>query len=243
LRAEQRLTTLSFGLDRVNEPPTAVDDRDETFEGVSVEIDVAANDTDPDSQIDRSSIVITDDPLNGQVRIDEATNNVIYIPDSGHQGWDVFGYSIKDEFGAESERARVDVFVAQGVGLLWQNAEDHTDVNNDKDLSPLDALQVINFLIANGARRLTPDDAVPPPFLDVSGDGSVTAIDALQVLNELILRDSAAEGEFDDGIPATARPPLVNDASPVPFGMAFSSNYAAAIDAIWLERNQKLGVR
>ena len=39
-------TTLQFGLAPVNDPPVAVADISTTFEGVSVEIDVAANDTD-----------------------------------------------------------------------------------------------------------------------------------------------------------------------------------------------------
>ncbi len=235
LRPSQRVTTLQFALGSINEPPVAVADSGSTFEGVSVEIDVAANDTD-DFGIDRSSIIITDDAKFGTVRIDAASNNVIYFPNADHTGWDVFGYKIRDQAGVLSERARVDVRTDPGVGVGWQNQTQRMDVNNDGSLSPIDALLVINDLIRNGPRRLTPVDRSPPPFIDVNGDGSVSAIDALQVLNSLNNSNAVAAR-------ASVRP----TAEPTTVGMEFAnpalgvnsrshaSEFAAAVDAIWDE--------
>jgi len=228
----QDANTLAFGVAGVNEPPVAVTDVGRTFEGVSVEIDVAANDTDVDNQVDRSSIEITITPLHGSTRIDESTQKVVYVPNDGFHGADVFGYTIKDVAGAVSELGRVDVFITPGVGLMWQNQANPRDVNGDTELSPIDPLQVINFLIRNGPQRLTSTDTAPPPYLDVSGDGSVTAIDALQVLNELIRQSrvelaSVATADTELFISAPRR----------------NANYAAAIDAVWLERDRNRNVK
>lgn len=69
----------------------------------------------------------------------------------------------------------------------WQNPKHPLDVNNDGQLTPLDALVVINFLNRNGAKVLTTADGLPPqiPFLDADGNGQVTPIDALRVINDL----------------------------------------------------------
>lgn len=69
----------------------------------------------------------------------------------------------------------------------WTNPQITLDVNNDGELSPIDALLVINDLNTFGPRQLPAPSAgsTPPPFLDTSGDGYVTPIDALRVLNQL----------------------------------------------------------
>ena len=235
LRPSQRVTTLQFALGDINEPPVAVADSRATFEGVSVEIDVAANDTD-DFGIDRSSIIITDEPKSGTVRIDAASNNVVYFPNAGHTGWDVFGYKIRDQAGVLSERARVDVRTDPGVGVAWQNPTQRMDVNNDGSLSPIDALLVINDLIRNGPRRLTTTDRSPPPFIDVNGDGSVSAIDALQVLNNLNNSNAVAARPLVRSVeqPSTDRlevSPKISTVTPRPF----TSDFAAIVDVIWDE--------
>ena len=235
LRPSQRVTTLQFALGDINEPPVAVADSRATFEGVSVEIDVAANDTD-DFGIDRSSIIITDEPKSGTVRIDAASNNVVYFPNAGHTGWDVFGYKIRDQAGVLSERARVDVRTDPGVGVAWQNPTQRMDVNNDGSLSPIDALLVINDLIRNGPRRLTTTDRSPPPFIDVNGDGSVSAIDALQVLNNLNNSNAVAARPIVRSVepPATDHlevSPKISTVTP----LSYTSDFAAIVDVIWDE--------
>ncbi len=81
----------------------------------------------------------------------------------------------------------------------WTNPEITLDVNNDGELSPIDALLVINDLNTFGPRQLPAPSSgsTPPPFLDTSGDGYVTPIDALRVLNHL-------NGESALAVPASA---------------------------------------
>ena len=74
------------------------------------------------------------------------------------------------------------------------------DVNADGFVSPIDALQVINYL-NNPAkpRQLTlPVNQPLPPYVDVNGDGVVSPLDALLVINFLnAARAGAGEGETD----------------------------------------------
>jgi hypothetical protein len=73
------------------------------------------------------------------------------------------------------------------------------DVNDSGRVSPIDALQVINWLNdTTKPRDLSLSDATfQPPFIDVNGDGRVTALDALLVINYLNSRPASggAEGE------------------------------------------------
>ena len=77
----------------------------------------------------------------------------------------------------------------------WNNAGDSLDVNNDSDLSPLDALLVINYLNTADQDRLKAVGV----FLDVSGDESVSPLDALLVINFLNSGEGEGEQSADSG--------------------------------------------
>ena len=81
----------------------------------------------------------------------------------------------------------------------WNNTGDSLDVNNDGDLSPLDALLVINYLNAADQDRLKAVGV----FLDVSGDESVSPLDALLVINFLNSGEGEGEQSADIAVPAT----------------------------------------
>lgn len=82
----------------------------------------------------------------------------------------------------------------------WQNPNNRHDVNGDAEVSPIDALLVINDLNLRGSRSLASTNFVPPPFIDVSGDGSVSPIDVLLVINYLNARSGGGgEGELPPG--------------------------------------------
>jgi len=66
--------------------------------------------------------------------------------------------------------------------IAYQNPLLYQDVNFDQEISPVDALQVINHL--NVAETIS-GEAPVGGFLDVSGDGHASAIDALQIINGL----------------------------------------------------------
>ena len=106
---------------------------------------------------------------------------------------------------------RID-FGGRPAALLWQNAVNRFDVNNDGHVSPIDVLLIINDVNNKGARRLPVPPApadIWPRFLDVTGDGFVSPIDILHVINTLNARTSAgAEAEALDANPIfTVRPP------------------------------------
>ncbi len=83
------------------------------------------------------------------------------------------------------------------AAATWQNPAQTLDTNADQDISPLDALLIINYLNEVGTGPLPPPvlpHTSPPQFLDTSGDGYVFPLDALLVINELN-RGSDGEGE------------------------------------------------
>jgi hypothetical protein len=102
-----------------------------------------------------------------------------------------------------------------------QNPIFREDVNADGTVSPVDALQVINYI--NDLNNQSPNPAgeeLPDPavfrFLDVSGDSEISPIDVLQVINFLNLVQNPSlnpEGEF--GLIAAATPAVLRNA-PMP---------------------------
>jgi hypothetical protein len=85
-----------------------------------------------------------------------------------------------------------------GVTIVWQNAGNPHDVNDDGDMTPVDVLLVINRINRDPADpTLPPRPESPPPFYDVNGDGHCTAEDVLQIVNEInnAIMAGEAEGE------------------------------------------------
>jgi hypothetical protein len=76
------------------------------------------------------------------------------------------------------------------------------DVNGDENVTPRDALHVINYLneIGAGVAPVAEPDARTPVLLDVSGDGFVSPLDALLIINFL---NAASEGEGESAELAT----------------------------------------
>lgn len=90
----------------------------------------------------------------------------------------------------------------------FTNGTWNLDVNNDRRVSSIDALQVINWLNdPTKPKDLSLAQATfNPPFIDVNGDGRVTAFDALLVINYLNSRppnggqgELSGEGEAAEG--------------------------------------------
>lgn len=82
----------------VNDAPSANNDSDSTVKNNPINIDVLANDTDPEGDI--LTIISTTQGSNGTVSTDGAT--VIYTPDTDFIGEDNFDYTIDDEYGVTS---------------------------------------------------------------------------------------------------------------------------------------------
>lgn len=75
-------------------PPTANIDYATGNGGEPLEIDVLANDSDPNNDIDPSSLSVTVDPKNGNIIIDN--NKITYLPNGTFQGNDTLVYEICD---------------------------------------------------------------------------------------------------------------------------------------------------
>ncbi len=105
--------TVTITIDGVSDgPPMAVDDNATTNEGSSVDIDVTANDTDPDGNntIDKGTVTITQ-PANGSASVNSSTGVVTYTPNAGFNGTDTFTYTVKDDTSAVSNSATVTITV------------------------------------------------------------------------------------------------------------------------------------
>ncbi len=65
----------------------------------------------------------------------------------------------------------------------WTNPVDPLDVNDSGDVTPIDALIVINYLNANGQGPLPDAPLTVHNYLDANSSGTATPIDALDVIN------------------------------------------------------------
>ncbi|EAM47654.1 Ig-like domain-containing protein [Crocosphaera watsonii WH 8501] len=83
-------------IDGVNDPPVAVDDDEQTQQGVRVSVDVLANDSDID-QGDVLSIDSFTTPGNGSVQ--EVEGELLYTPNADFFGTDTFTYTVTDSNG------------------------------------------------------------------------------------------------------------------------------------------------
>lgn len=107
------------------------------------------------------------------------------------------------EFGSKSETFLINVL--ENVNP-FHNQENPFDVNSDDDVTPLDALLILNAISQNGGGG--PIDEFPPPgrFWDVNGDGTITPLDALLVLNYLNLENNPRPtGEPESGSGSAAQ--------------------------------------
>ncbi len=101
--------TLQIG---TNLPPVAVNDMVVTARNEALEIDVFANDFDPDDgNLDRSSLTVIFGPFNGAATIHPVTGLVNYVPANGFSGTDIFRYNMLDDVGMQSNNATVNVLV------------------------------------------------------------------------------------------------------------------------------------
>lgn len=76
--------------------PVANDDEASTEQNQPVTIDVAANDSDADGDLDPSTVVVTSAPGFGSA-VSNGDGTITYIPNAGFVGSDAFGYEICDD--------------------------------------------------------------------------------------------------------------------------------------------------
>ncbi|MCA8711744.1 Ig-like domain-containing protein, partial [Escherichia coli] len=133
----------------ITEPPVANEDKADTRHNTPVEIDITANDTDLDGDLDKNSVVITQPGTKGTVTIGE-DGKLIYTPNKGEHGTDTITYTIKDKNGNVSNEATVTVTIdappvaiddkattKESVAVTIDVLANDTDLDNDINPSTL----------------------------------------------------------------------------------------------------------
>ena len=137
--------------------------------------------------------VLASSTLHGTLEL-HSDGSFVYTPNLRFNREDTFKYFVDDgTYLSES----VTVTLTVDTVYPWHNGIRVVNVNDDKFVTPSDALLVINELNRGGSRKLP---AVRPrplsaPFFDASRDGFITPLDALMVINYLNRRQ---QGEGED---------------------------------------------
>jgi hypothetical protein len=98
--------TITITVNPVNDPPNPADDNARTDIGVATDIDVLANDHDPDGP--QTLLSITKHPKHGSAIV-TTSNTILYTPEPKFEGYDTIEYQLSDGLAAAS--ATVDVAV------------------------------------------------------------------------------------------------------------------------------------
>jgi hypothetical protein len=190
--------------------PTAGDDRAATVRNTAVTIAVKANDSDPDGSLAAAAIQITSAPVGSTITVDQAAGTITFKAASTFTGGTEFRYRLRDAQGFLSPDARVTIAVSDEAHPR-QNPINLRDIDFDGQVTPVDALIIINELNATGPRSLNNfhPGQNPVPFIDPSGDNSLSPLDAVNIINFLNAggdgeeapveptRNAAASPEFD----------------------------------------------
>ena len=103
-----------------NEPPVARDDYILTVRNSTATSNLLANDTDPDSAIDPTTVVIVSGPNRGGAVMVNGDGTVTYTPLENFLGTETFSYTVADTMGAVSNEAVVTMNVQRSPkGNLW----------------------------------------------------------------------------------------------------------------------------
>jgi VCBS repeat-containing protein len=184
--AVSNVATVSITVTPVNDAPVAVADNSTVAEGGTISINLATNDTDSDGTIDLTSIVITQNPANGSVTVNN-NGTVSYTHNGSNTTTDSFQYTIKDNLGSTSNVTTVSITitpvndapiaaadsatVAEGGTILIDLADNDTDSDGTLDLTSI----VITQNPANGSVTVNNDGAV-----SYTHNGSNTTTDSFQ---------------------------------------------------------------
>lgn len=182
--------SLAITVTPVNDRPNATDDVYTAVDRTQATIPVLANDSDPDGSIAGASFQILTPPSTGSAVVN-GSNVLITLPNE-FVGVVELRYRMQDADGAFSDPATLTLYSLLSESNPWQNPNDRFDVSGDGQVSPIDALLVINRL---GEPLSSPAPGVTEgasPFIDVTGDNALSPLDALVVINRLNESDGAA---------------------------------------------------
>ena len=167
----------------VNAPPVAVDDATITPQDTPVDVDVVANDTDPDPE-DTLSVTAVTAPSNGAAMITPGSSTTVtYIPDLAFNGADTFDYTVSD--GTVTATGTVTVTVttaneppdaANDHAATYENTPvdiDVVDNDSDPDGDPLSVVAVT--APSNGTAMITPGSSTTVTYIP---DLAFTGVDS-----------------------------------------------------------------
>jgi VCBS repeat-containing protein len=129
--ADSNVATVTITVSAVNDSPVANDDTATTSENTPVLVDVLANDTDVDGNLDPTSVTVTSAATNGTTAVDPLTGAITYTPDSSYTGPDSFVYEICDT-GGLCDVASVAIIVSAATAVL-AGAGDIVDCFDPRD--------------------------------------------------------------------------------------------------------------
>jgi hypothetical protein len=177
--------------------PIANTDAPSVQEDGQVNINVLANDVDPDGgTILATSVTITQQPAHGTATVNATTGVITYKPNTNYDGPDQLRYTITDNRGGVSNPGNVNITVVD-TPEPYYNKLRPLDVDNDTKITATDAVLVINQLNALGAGALPPPSGTVTIFYDTDGDNILAPLDALLVINAL----NSGSGEAPAGEP------------------------------------------
>ena len=155
-----------------NEPPIAIADHFSTNEDTSLNMNVIANDTDPDNDA-LTITVINQNPNDGQATINNNNNTINYTTDQNFNGQDSLVYTVTDGLGGNSSAEVIVDVLPVNDNPIAKNDSTATDKNtaalidvlaNDTDVDndPLTISQVAKpahgtASIENGKIKYTPN--------------------------------------------------------------------------------------
>ncbi len=94
---------------KLDQNPIAMDDSAVVAVNKSIQVSVLANDSAASGQtLDASSVTVTTSPQHGTATVN-STGSVTYQPANGYTGTDTFQYTVRDNLGAKSAAASVNV--------------------------------------------------------------------------------------------------------------------------------------
>ena len=135
--AQSNVAAVALTVIPVNDAPVAVADAASVVRGASVQIGLAANDTDAEGPLNLGSIQIASSPQHGTVQI-LGGGNVRYTHDGSETASDSFTYTIRDAAGTPSNAGTVSLTIVPAPEI--------------PALNPLGALALAAALLSAGRR-------------------------------------------------------------------------------------------
>ena len=180
--------------------PNAQPDEVAAWTDRATKLNILANDSNPIGDL-ADMRIFSSMPQFGVLTLN--ADGLSYLPNPGAtSSTDEFTYRLVNSFGVASRNTTVKIWLVEPSAKIFHNANLKEDVDGDGEVSPLDALLVINQLNSRslnnasfGMLQPLPPAAIRYRF-DTSGDNLLSPVDALIVINWLNRRSlHDAEGE------------------------------------------------